>query len=120
MIFYHGVEGWGWLDSLYFSVITLTTVGYGDFAPKTDAGKVFTIIYILVGLGILAGFISLMAQNQRSRAAASESAQKSERRRRTPRRRMNTESQDAQHRQRASLEHLMTAAFRRLGRHAGG
>lgn len=64
MLFYHSVEGWSWLDSLYFSVITLTTVGYGDFSPKTDAGKVFTMIYIVVGLGILAGFISLVAQKQ--------------------------------------------------------
>ena len=69
MIFYHAVEGWGWLDSLYFSVTTLTTVGFGDFAPKTDAGKAFTIVYILVGLGILAGFINLVAQKNQEAAA---------------------------------------------------
>lgn len=63
-LFYHYVEGWRWLDALYFSVITLTTVGYGDFSPKTDAGKLFTIVYIFVGLGILAGFITAVAQNQ--------------------------------------------------------
>ncbi len=62
--FYHFVEGWRWLNSLYFSVITLTTVGYGDFSPKTDAGKIFTMIYILAGLGVLAGFISLLATKQ--------------------------------------------------------
>lgn len=64
MFFYHSVEGWSWLDSLYFSVITLATVGYGDFSPKTDAGKIFTMIYIVIGLGVLAGFISLVAQKQ--------------------------------------------------------
>ncbi|MHC1754312.1 MAG: potassium channel family protein [Methanosarcina sp.] len=56
--FYHSVEGWGWLDSFYFSVITLATVGYGDFTPKTDIGKLFTVVYIFLGLGILVGFVT--------------------------------------------------------------
>ncbi|MEZ4580395.1 MAG: potassium channel family protein [Caldilineaceae bacterium] len=43
--FYHVDEGWSWLDSLYFCVITLATVGYGDLAPTTPEAKVFTIIY---------------------------------------------------------------------------
>jgi len=58
---YHWVEGWNLLDSLYFSVVTLTTIGFGDLSPKTAVGKIFTMIYILVGLGILAGFIRALA-----------------------------------------------------------
>ncbi|WP_255335827.1 potassium channel family protein [Methanosarcina sp. KYL-1] len=60
--FYHNVEGWGWLDSLYFSVITLTTIGYGDFSPKTDLGKAFTMIYVFAGLGILYGFATILGK----------------------------------------------------------
>ena len=54
---YHYLEGWSWIDSLYFSIITLTTIGYGDFSPQTDAGKLFTIFYILIGIGIILTFI---------------------------------------------------------------
>ena len=60
--FYAKVEGWTALDALYFSVITLATVGYGDFHPVTPAGKIFTIFYIFVGLGILSGFVILLAE----------------------------------------------------------
>ncbi len=64
-LFYHGVEGFRWLDALYFSVTTLTTVGYGDFVPHTDIGKIFTIVYILVGIGTLFGFIEVIAEHAR-------------------------------------------------------
>ncbi|MGB0522685.1 MAG: potassium channel family protein [Flammeovirgaceae bacterium] len=57
---YHFLEGWSWLDSLYFSVITLTTVGYGDFSPQTDGGKIFTIIYIISGIAIILTFINTL------------------------------------------------------------
>lgn len=60
-IFYHQVEGWGWLDSLYFCVITLATVGYGDFSPQTAAGKIFTMIYILLGIGALVAVLTRLA-----------------------------------------------------------
>jgi len=61
-LFYRQVEGWGYLDSLYFSVVTLTTVGYGDLSPCTAAGKIFTILYIFVGLGIVLGFVNAVAE----------------------------------------------------------
>lgn len=50
--FYRWAEGWRTLDAVYFSVITIATVGYGDFTPQTDIGKLFTIFYVLIGLGI--------------------------------------------------------------------
>jgi len=56
-VVYRYLEEWSWIDSLYFSVITLTTVGYGDFSPSTDAGKLFTIFYIFVGIGVILSFV---------------------------------------------------------------
>jgi len=55
---YHFVEGWSYVDSIYFSVVTLTTIGFGDFAPKTDVGKIFTILYIIAGIGMILSFIN--------------------------------------------------------------
>ncbi len=50
---YHYLEGWSLLDALYFSVITLATVGYGDLTPTTPITKIFTIVYVINGLSIL-------------------------------------------------------------------
>lgn len=61
-LFYSRVEGWSFLDSLYFSVITLATVGYGDFAPRTDAGKIFTMVYVFIGIGLFVGVATAIAQ----------------------------------------------------------
>lgn len=50
---YRFLEGWSWLDSVYFSVITLTTVGFGDLTPSTSASKIFTLFYVVTGISLL-------------------------------------------------------------------
>jgi voltage-gated potassium channel len=62
-LFYHSVEHWSVLDSFYFTVVTLATVGYGDFTPQTTLGKIFTVLYIFVGVGTLLSFITVVARN---------------------------------------------------------
>src|SRR3989344_5346743 len=61
-LFYHNVEGWRYLDSVYFSVVTVTTLGYGDLSPQTDAGKIFTMIFAFSGIGIAFYFFSLVGR----------------------------------------------------------
>jgi len=45
-----GDERWTTIDTLYFSMVTMSTVGYGDFSPSTPASRAFTVFYILLGV----------------------------------------------------------------------
>lgn len=68
-VFFSVVEGWGLLDALYFSVISLATVGYGDFTPTTALGKIGAIVMVAFGVGIIAVFFASIARRAGDRAA---------------------------------------------------
>ena len=76
-LFYTVWEGWSIVDSLYFCAMSLATVGYGDLVPETDVGKVFTVVYVLGGIGTLVAFftsltakvLTLLAERRRARGA---------------------------------------------------
>ena len=51
----------GVLNTIYWSVISLSTTGYGDYAPKSGAGRVLTIMFTLVGMGTVAVFTATLA-----------------------------------------------------------
>jgi len=63
VLFYHFAEGLGWIDAIYFTSATLTTVGYGDFVPQTDAGKLFTSVYAFLGIGLFFGVAGIIFHN---------------------------------------------------------
>ena len=59
--FYRYNESWSWTDCIHFTVMTATTVGYGNISPSNDGSKVFTMVYLIVGLNLLAVAIGLVA-----------------------------------------------------------
>ncbi|MCA9333476.1 two pore domain potassium channel family protein [Candidatus Saccharibacteria bacterium] len=70
VVFYHFIEKLSWLDSLYFCVVTLATVGYGDITPKTPLGKLFTTFYILIGIGIFAAVVNYLLRRRAMQSMA--------------------------------------------------
>jgi len=60
---YHYLEGWNWISSFYFSVATLTTVGYGDLYPTSDFSRLFTAAYVLIGVAIALTTMGLVTTN---------------------------------------------------------
>ncbi len=55
------IEGWGWHDAFFMTVITLSTVGYGEVRPLTALGESFTVMLILLGVGGVAYTFSTLA-----------------------------------------------------------
>lgn len=58
---YETIEGWDWFDSLYMTIITLSTIGYQEVHPLSDSGRFFTIILVLLGLGIVSVVLTTVA-----------------------------------------------------------
>jgi voltage-gated potassium channel len=58
---YAWLEGWSLLDSLYATVITVTTVGYGDLSPQTAGGRLFAIFFTLTAVGVAGYMVSILA-----------------------------------------------------------
>ncbi len=57
--FYVQFEDWSYIDALYFSVMTMSTIGYGDFTPTTPITKLFTIMFSFISTGV---FVAINAK----------------------------------------------------------
>ncbi|MFC1656999.1 potassium channel family protein [Candidatus Moduliflexota bacterium] len=56
------VEGFSIIDAFYFSVVTITTVGFGDLHPVSATGKVLAIVMIFMGVGTFTGMVAAAAE----------------------------------------------------------
>ncbi len=58
---FHELEGWSYIDSFYFTGITLTTIGYGDLIPTHDISKLVTVGFALSGVAIFLYALGVIA-----------------------------------------------------------
>jgi voltage-gated potassium channel len=59
---FHVIEGWGWFDAFYMVLITVTTIGYSETHPLSQAGRIFNVAIIIGGVGLLFLSIGALAQ----------------------------------------------------------
>lgn len=57
------IENWSYVDAFYFTVITLTTIGYGDIVPVTEAGKIVASLFALLGVGTFLFCVGIIAEH---------------------------------------------------------
>ena len=55
-------EKWLWADSIYFTIVTLTTIGFGDYSPETNVGRLLTVLTSVIGLGLIAVLLSIIGE----------------------------------------------------------
>ncbi len=72
-------EDWSLVESFYFCVMTLTTIGYGDFSPTGSAMQLYTVVYAVLGIGFFVSFNARLVQvafeSRRRDQAAAEAAE---------------------------------------------
>ncbi len=69
-MFYHFYEDWSWIESIYFVVVALTTVGFGDLTPTTEFSRAITIGFLFFGVAWIGALISILVKSAQERHQA--------------------------------------------------
>jgi hypothetical protein len=59
---FQAIEGWHFIDAFYFTAMTMLTVGYGDIAPHSFAGKIASVAFAFVAVGIALYSVNIIAR----------------------------------------------------------
>ncbi len=62
-VVYHYIEDWSWTTSFYFTVCTVTTVGYGDVVPTSESSRLFTAFFALAGVSVALASFGVIGAN---------------------------------------------------------
>lgn len=57
-LIFNRIEHWSYSNSLYYSIVSVNTVGFGDFVPVTTAGRVLNVIFLIISIILLGNFVS--------------------------------------------------------------
>jgi hypothetical protein len=68
-IFFHYAEHWRWVDSFYFSGITMLTIGYGDLTPTHDWTKIVVVFDAMISIGLFLYSLSILTEIRMQRVA---------------------------------------------------
>ena len=66
-VLFSALEDWSIVDSFYFSVVTLTTLGYGDVTPNSLGGQVVAMAAVITGYFMLGGLLSILSNKMARR-----------------------------------------------------
>lgn len=62
-LFYHSAEGWSWLDSIFFTILTITTVGHNNVAALSPASKVYTSLIAFIGIAMVLTLFGIISSH---------------------------------------------------------